>query len=61
MLQVELYMGELRWVVDQVLPKNYTRGLKYSKVRPHLRADFFVATRPFLKRVGPAGRRVFLI
>ena len=33
MLQVELFMGELRWVVDQVLPKNYTRGLKYSKVR----------------------------
>ena len=53
-------MGGLGRVADRVSPKNSTRGLKYSKARPHLRAYFFVATRPFLKRAGPAGRRIFL-
>ena len=47
-------------VADRVALKNSTRELKYSKIRPHSQAYFFVATHPFLKRAEPAGRRLFL-
>ena len=40
-------MGGFGWIADRVVPKNSTRGLKYSKAHPYLRAYFFVATRPF--------------
>ena len=36
---LELFIGGFRWVPDQLSLKS-TRGLKYSKVRPHLRTNF---------------------
>lgn len=53
-------MGGDGRVADQVFATKSTRGQKYSNALSRLRVYFFVVTRPFLKRVGPTGRRVFL-
>ena len=40
--EIELFMGRPVPLANRVIPKISTRGLKHSKVRPHLEAYYYI-------------------